>query len=715
MVRKYTPLTLFEEERNMAVCPKCGKELEEGAKFCDACGAQVFETIFCPNCGEQTSTEFAFCQKCGASITVDTAPAPAAEPAAEKKKGPQAPPKKAILFGGIGLAALVVIFLAVSLFSGGGKDKYGLYLKDGEIVYTDYSEKGAMEITSRLSRDGQAYLATSGNDIGQYIAFSEDGKRIFYPDRVDSDSYGITLYYRNINKPNEDAVKIDSDVTSYAINSKGTQVIYVKGSDGILYLHNLTDKEKIASGVVDFDVAEDCKKIGYLTDENSYYIWRSGKEAVKLAGDITVIEHVTDDLSTIYYLKDGSLYKQTEGSEDKTKIASDISSVVAIYDSGEAYYTKAESAEKNLLDYVDDDMAAADAGVSEPVYPDFPDSPASPYWWDYETTEAYEAAQAQYETDYAAYQATCDQLRADYNTANEAYQAKRSRDSLREQLRNATQEHTEYTLYYFNGTEEAVVTDALADEYSVSICYDKPVAVLPVYSQSDVRKVKLSEISSAYEVNEQVNEALYSSSEMYLAVGSTLSEIDQSDAESYRISSDGSTVYFLDDISDDGYGDLYKLAIADGKAGKPEIYDSDVSSQAIFFSDDKLVYYKNVNHEDYKGDLFIDGEEIDYDVRLWDIYHLGDAVLYYTDWNFDKSYGTLKMYTKGTKTKVADDVHDFVITGDNDILYLYDYSTNYSTGTLYLYNSGKPKKIDDDVTALIPVSTNEIRGGYYGW
>jgi hypothetical protein len=75
----------------------------------------------------------------------------------------------------------------------------------------------------------------------------------------------------------------------------------------------------------------------------------------------------------------------------------------------------------------------------------------------------------------------------------------------------------------------------------------------------------------------------------------------------------------------------------------------------------------------------------------------------------------LKMFKNGTKTKIADDVHEYDIIDNGDILYLYDYSMNYYTGTLYLFNGGDPKKIDDDVTALIPSHDYETKGDYYGW
>ena len=99
----------------------------------------------------------------------------------------------------------------------------------------------------------------------------------------------------------------------------------------------------IASGVVGFKTADDCKTVGYLTDENSFYLWTKGGDKVKVASDISSIEHVSKDLSTIYFIKDDSLYKKSADSEDKEKITSDISNVIKIYDSGEIYYTKEEA------------------------------------------------------------------------------------------------------------------------------------------------------------------------------------------------------------------------------------------------------------------------------------------------------------------------------------------------------------------------------------
>lgn len=65
----------------MAFCTNCGKQLDEGAKFCSTCGAAVSQTTReenserkavydgelhkCPNCGEQINSFIAVCPACG--------------------------------------------------------------------------------------------------------------------------------------------------------------------------------------------------------------------------------------------------------------------------------------------------------------------------------------------------------------------------------------------------------------------------------------------------------------------------------------------------------------------------------------------------------------------------------------------------------------------------------------------------------------------------
>lgn len=677
----------------MITCPKCNKELSDDTKFCDGCGAQIFETIFCPNCGKQTSTEFAFCQSCGASIT--EAPAeekPAAAPAEKKKL-----PKKAIMFGGIGVAVVAVLILVISLIVGGGKAKndFTLYLKDSEIFFSDLKKDSeAWQLTSKLVDDEDVddrYLASNEGTyiLSSCICTSEDGKYIFFLDKISEDDGLFNLYYREIAKPEAEAIKVASDVRSYTVNSSATIVTYLKGDEGNLYQYKLAEdsKDKVASEVEGFEVSDDGAKIGYINSEGSLYLQYAGKDKEKIASEVSSLEYLTEDFKTVYYIKEGSLYKQVEG-EDCAKIASNVYDVIKIYETGEIYYLTREAGEISLMDYVTDDMKAADASITEPTYLDYLNFPDK------------------------------------YYAARDAYLAKKNRDELRADLEEETWEQSRYSLCFYNGTDAAVITDAFVAFVGVSYysdytyASDAPVIIYEAYNQSSLEKVKLSEVESIYDIEEMLEAALFSSSERYIAVKTTATVVEQEkEARNFRINSSGTVVYYIDDIPDEkSYGELYCITIADGVVGKAEVYDSDVyTSYCHFAGDDKFEYYKD--YKDGKGELYVNKTKIDYDVNIYrtTVYSDSDKVIYLTDWNDEKQYGTLKIYQNGESVKIADDVHSFSTTSDERILYLYDYSLNYYKGELHVWENGETRKIDDDVVCVIPVYETKYRGYADGW
>ncbi len=707
----------------MITCPKCNKELSDGTKFCDGCGAQIFETIFCPNCGKQTSTEFAFCQSCGASITeTPTEEQPAAVPTEKKKL-----PKKAIMFGGIGVAVVAVLILVISLFSGGGKAKndFTLYIKDSEIFFSDMKKDSeAWQLTSRLvdSKDvDDDDLAYAANTLGSYICTSEDGKYIFFPDKIADDDDGFNLYYRELGNPEAEAVKIDSDIQSYTVNTSATIVTYLKGEEGNLYQYKLAEdsKDKVASEVEGFEVSDDGTKIGYINSEGSLYLKYEGKDKEKIASEVTSLEYLTDDFKTVYYIKEGSLYKQVEG-EDRVKIASDVYRVIKIYETGEIYYLTSEAGEISLMDYVTDDMKDADASIAEPSYPDYPNSPSRPSWWDYDTDAEYDAAYEAYEDAYEAWEAECDRMETEYYAAREAWYAKQSRDELREDLEEEVLEQSNYSLCFYNGTEEVVITDAFVGGYYSNYTYasEAPVISYEAYNQSSLKKVKLSEVESIYDIENMVEAALFSSSERYIAVKGTATVVEQEkEATNFRINSSGTVVYYIDDIPEEkNYGELYRISINNGVVGKAEVYDSDVyTGYCYFVNDTELEYFKD--YKNGKGELYINKNKIDYDVYCYsvDVYSDLDKIFYFTDWNDEKDYGTLKVYDGKEATKIADDVHSFSVTPYGRVLYLYDYSLNYYKGELHEWSNGETRKIDDDVVCVLPILYSKYRGYTYGW
>lgn len=52
----------------MSKCPKCGCQCEEGAKFCDECGAPIPQEKECPKCHAHIGLNAKFCDECGFSF-----------------------------------------------------------------------------------------------------------------------------------------------------------------------------------------------------------------------------------------------------------------------------------------------------------------------------------------------------------------------------------------------------------------------------------------------------------------------------------------------------------------------------------------------------------------------------------------------------------------------------------------------------------------------
>lgn len=671
-------------------CPNCGTQVNTSFAVCPNCSSRLYNAVFCPNCGSPSHPDAAFCKSCGSPLSAGSKPEGNSneQKSGDKKKKnsekKQREPgkkksKKVLIFAGIGVivaAALVCIFVLFGGSTGGTSKNYAMYVKDKELYYTDFSSKDPWQITSRLVKDDayDNYDFSSGAYIlGSACRLSKDGSLLFFPDRINGSDSGYSLYCRNINRPKEEALKIDSDVVSYSVSDDASAVTYQKNNTLYQYDRKKEDKQKVASDILNYRVSADGRTILYMNEEYALYSTVKGGEREKLDSDLSSLDYVSEDLSTVFYTKEGSLYKKEAG-KDKEKISSDVYGVIKVYESGEAYYVKAETAEVPLINYVYDDKKESDAAMPEPESPSWTDP-------DYD---------AKYET---------------YQRELEEYNAKRDRDYAREYLAEEKMEQTAYTLCYYNGKEESTVSDAFTN-FSYTCAANEPVITYTAYDQSGDVTVKLSETEDIYSISGMITEALYSAANRYVAAGSVSASLDQDDAASLCLSADGETLYYLAEIPEDkNYGELYRVSVSSsGELGTPELYDSDVCTDNIYFiSEDKLLYFKDYKED--KGELYINQERIDYDVNAYTIHRSEDAdrITYYIDWNSDKGYGTLKTYTRKEAEKIADDVHAYSVLPNGNVLYLYDYSQKYYHGDLYLWNKKDAEKIDDSVVCILPV------------
>ena len=311
--------------------------------------------------------------------------------------------------------------------------------------------------------------------------------------------------------------------------------------------------------------------------------------------------------------------------------------------------------------------------------------------------------------------------------------------------------YEEYALYYFDGTEEHLLTDSLAKSSFMGRATDVPVLVYNAFTPTELVKPKMSEMtdkwSAANMVQQAITEALYTENAYYLLQGGKATVIDQTAASNFSVSTDGSVVYFLDapfvaysnkntayadapaaeapaaaepgkeaekveeliPVNQREYASLYRIAIANGEAGAPELVDSDVSIQFppyIGTAASRLVYTKEVDEEDRYGERYVGGQLIHDEAYLDTLIFLENRVLFYTDWDQEDKCGTLCMMKLGDEkaevVEIADDVRTFTITENEDLFYLQDYNLKRCEGTLFLYDMsrGKAKEIADDVVFL---------------
>ncbi len=705
----------------MKICNNCNAELNDDAKVCISCGTpvDVEKKAFCTSCGNEIKSGDSFCQKCGAAIitivkqpeevkpvesnhveTYSTEVAPLEDKPSSISKSKKIFSKKpfiiagAVVAAGIIITALVgIIVLIVSLVSGGGsKNNYALYIKDKEIMYTSLKKDAKpFQITDNfISSDSSIDnedIADASYAIGYYTYLSKDGKKLFYPDKLSDSDDGFNLYYKTL-KSDSKSVKIDSSIINYNVNDSADIVTYLKDDDeGNLYQYNIkTDtKDKIASEVETFYVTDDGKKVVYINFDNEIYIKTAKKDKEKIVSDVEKLIKCNDKLTAVYFTKEDALYKYVEG-KDKSKIVSEIYKVLTIYDSGELYYLKSNESTNSIMDFVNDDMKESDSLITYPIMPDYP------YSWNYDTYDEYEAA-------YNAYEVAYDE----YSAALDAYYDKMDRDDLRESLETYEFDLSTYSLYYFDGSTEKLVTDSFLYNSSYNYAVDSPVIIYKSSDLSNFNKINLSEITSVYSVESQIQISMSENSALNVAVKDKANNIEHNNSSYYVINDSGTAVYFLDNIpEEERCGDLYKISIKNGKVGTPELYDTEVhDSYYRFITDKKIMYYKDVDNS--KGDFYINKSLIDYDVTTYITLYDEDAsnIYYLTDYNEEKEYGTLKVYSDGKSKKIHDDVYDFSLTPDGRVLYLIDYSlTNYK-GELYEWSSGKSKKIDDDVVCVL--------------
>ncbi|MBQ7957042.1 MAG: zinc ribbon domain-containing protein [Clostridia bacterium] len=665
----------------MVKCPKCNQILEDNVKFCPYCG-------FTPSAGANKAQQ---------------RPAPKSAPA--KKDVPKKVKRsgglkdklsklfsKKVIIAVVAAILVVVIVVLLCATAGSGKKDYTLFIKNKELYFSEVKDDDSLKISNSLVNNSKykpAEVDTFSQYLSRYCHVSDNSKKIFYIDSVNSTKGTSTLYWRKLTNLKKEPVELAKNVVSYEISENYKLITYLT-LDGELCQHNLKESQKIAESVSLYAVSEDGKMIFYVTDSGDLYLKKAKETGVKLDTDVTDI-NAMEDFSSLYYVSNGILYKKDlEG--EKAKISAGVENIVAIYETGEVYYIKTASSEQSLMDYIIDDMKEIDEKTEAPV------QPKQPYSWNYASNAEFEKAKVQYETD-----------KNNYEQANAAYTAKLERDKIRQDAAAGPEEIVTYSLFIHDGLKETVLADSVyRNDYEVS--YHTPVIAYKTFDSKSISKVKISKINSSYEVQEAVEKAFVNSVKQYIAVGNKATLIENTDACRFRFSEDGKSAYFLERnfATEDQYN-LYKVSLTKEKAKNPKLYDSEVSNEGFeLLQNKKIKYFKNV--KDGSGSLYINKDEFDTAVYTKNTYFHDDTktLYYFAKWNSKTQTGTLKTLKGSTVESVADKVHIYQVTPDSTVYFLTNYSNSSYSGDLYSVNGKKATLIDKGVSGIIPIYNKDI-------
>ncbi len=346
-------------------CPKCGEKLQDGTRFCGACGAEI--TSEATQAMETAAPEAVSGEKM----------------VSHKKKTLSLPidgMSKNKLIGIAAIAAVIIIaILAISgLSSGSGSSNAYAYLSDGNYgVVTNIGKGDTIEVSSGRNVEVSEY------NMEKVVAFSSDGKYMYYLTKYDSDNYTGTLCRAEYGKFKEGSSKnddyitiIDTDVIATYDTLGTNSVIYRK--DDVLYYYDGKESIKIVDEVKRF-FTDGQDRIMYATGgfEDGYTLYSVStndlESKTKIASNIQFVRYGSTLDDVLYLKKDGddfsTLYSVNFG-EEPQKLGEGVFFTQNQID-GNLYFTADSGTTLNMYDYVNDDYADSDANLVEPVEEDF--------------------------------------------------------------------------------------------------------------------------------------------------------------------------------------------------------------------------------------------------------------------------------------------------------------------------------------------------------
>ncbi|RRJ63262.1 hypothetical protein EHV15_10275 [Paenibacillus oralis] len=611
-------------------------------------------------------------------------------------------------------AILAALFILKSSVKSSTSEAPVVFLRDNLLMMMQKDEQQPTELSGPLPQNELMQAAEPWRQMSYNRLFklNEQRDKIFFVRELTNDSKAV-LYYRDLpespntgGKPGVELASAISEVkeTFFEISNDGKVAIYIKDygkqTGGSLYIHNLRKEVLVDDQVTDYYYVDKPGLLYYMTfDEQNRQIIKMAKQnsfdkKTVIDTDVLAITEIDPDSGEIHYLKPTSTgshdFYSKLPDQSPVKLVSNMQFNIGDTQEGSFFYRKLEPAKLTLFDAMTDDLAESDAKIKEPNSEDFTTVERKRminYW----TGEPYEADVEEFD-------------KSGFNEANQRYEEKINRDSLRRELK-ARDFDPPGSLHFFSGGASVVVTD----NYESLLLADAKTGMV-IYKKADyatVPKVPLSEVSFPEEAMAKYEEHLNDAAEAYLFTPKTgtvkLDQVLGSSLSQVRLSLDGQKLYGIEKG-----GTLVAFDVEEGFPVHRKVLDEDVSLFQYFTEEKaKLFYYKRMGegHALYE---YANGasRQISADIgmigfNIGKYYPQPDELYYFTEYDSDEHAGTLYRYRDGKSVKIADNVHEYYYNESSGLYYIVNFDWSQGTGDLMRAGDGKPEQVADRVRFML--------------
>lgn len=241
----------------------------------------------CANCGTVNSEQETVCKYCGEPLKNEEKTRQE-RTGRKPSSGKKLPVKALAAVGGVVLAILLIVIVAVNLPGGGSGDYYIADRTVLPVIFDDdtiYFLADGEKIDSRLDAD----------EIIDWEP-SMDGNVVYFSAKEGSDTMAYVLSGKSI-------LTVTDNADQVLLSESGAALAYVQDEE--LYLYRVAKKtaEKLASDVEQIiAISPDGETVAYMSIDDVCYI-QSGKNTLEMGEDITVIS-VSNEGKYIYTIEE---------------------------------------------------------------------------------------------------------------------------------------------------------------------------------------------------------------------------------------------------------------------------------------------------------------------------------------------------------------------------------------------------------------------------